>query len=179
MLQSMQEATQRLVAERSVRNEEMFSYKEQSQTKSHTELCSKLLDQIFDIADEAYNHMQMRDSKDIDERNWHEWQQLFLNDMPITQTHSNLASLIPQETGGQDIEDKEAQIDESNLKLDELELVDYLKNLGQWTTKIVSENKPKIEEILNPVVETDIKGKGKGAPKAAAADNVNFEEGDM
>ena len=84
MLESMQEATQRLVAERSVRNEEMYQYKEQASTKNHTELCAKLFDQIFDIADEAYNHMQMKDSKEIDDRNWHEWQQLFLNDMPIT-----------------------------------------------------------------------------------------------
>ena len=73
MLQSMQEATQRLVAERSVRKDEMFEYKERAQTKSHTELCAKLFDQIFDIADEAYNHKQQRDSQDIDPRNWHEW----------------------------------------------------------------------------------------------------------
>ena len=45
--------------------------------------------------------------------------------------------------------EKEAQIDASNLKLDELELVDYLTNLGQWTADIVSKNRPKLDEILN------------------------------
>jgi len=75
--------------------------------------------------------------------------------------------------------EKEGLIDKSNLKLDELELVDYLKNLGQWTTNIVSDAKPKIEEILNPQVETDAKGKGKGAPKAPTGENVNFDDGDM
>jgi hypothetical protein len=99
--------------------------------------------------------------------------------MPISKTHSNLASLIPQETGGEDIVDKQASIDSSNVKLDDLELVDYLKNLGQWTSDIVSENKPKIEDILNPVAEVDPKGKGKAAPKAEKGDAVNFEDGDM
>ena len=179
MLQSMQEATQRLVAERSVRNEEMYQYKDQAQTKSHTELCAKLLDQVFDIADEAYNHMQMRDAKEIDPRNWHEWQQLFLNDMPISDVLMNLAESIPQETGGENIEEAETSVDSSNKKLDELELVDYLKNQGQWQSAIVSENKPRLEDILNPVAEVDSKGKGKGAPKASAADNTNFEEGDL
>ena len=54
--------------------------------------------------------------------------QLFLNDMPITGTLDSLANLIPVESAGENIEEKEAQIDPSNLKLDELELVDYLTN---------------------------------------------------
>ena len=65
------------------------------------------------------------------------------------------------------------------MKLDDLELVDYLKTNGQWTTSVVTDSKPKLEEILNPVAEVDAKGKGKGAPKAAAADNVNFDEADL
>jgi len=105
------------------------------------------------------------DSKEIDSRNWHEWVQLFLHDMPITGTLDNLANLIPQEAGGEDFAEKEAQIDPSNLKLDELELVDYLKNQGQWTTDIVSKNKPKLEEILSPPAEVDAKGKAKAPPK--------------
>ena len=48
--------------------------------------------------------------------------------MPITGTLDNLANLMPQSEAGENMEEKEAQIDASNLKLDEPELVDYLKN---------------------------------------------------
>lgn len=178
MLDSMQKATQRLVQERILRNTEMQSYSASAKTKRHSELCSGLLDQIIDIADEAFNHQQRLDSKDIDPRNWHEWVQLFLNDMPISGTLDNLASLIPQEEGGDAIEAKEPQVDSSNRKLDELELVDYLQNKGQWTTDIVSANKPKLDEIINPPAELDAKGKAKAAPKGGAAD-VAFEEGEL
>ena len=65
------------------------------------------------------------------------------------------------------MEEKEAQIDASNLKLDELELVDYLKNKGQWTSDIVAKAKPKLDEILNPPAELDAKGKAKAPPKGA------------
>ena len=111
MLKTMQEATARLVNERIVRSNEMAAYKAASITKGRSELCASLLDQIIDIADEAYNHQQRRDSQDIDSRNWHEWVQLFLHDMPITGTLDNLANLIPQEAAGEEIEAKEAQID--------------------------------------------------------------------
>jgi len=50
--------------------------------------------------------------------------------MPITGTLDKLANLLPQESAGEGLEEKEAEIDPSNLKLDELELIDYLKNLG-------------------------------------------------
>ena len=56
MLKSMQAATQSLVQERIARSHEMQAYKSAAKTKSHSELCSMLLDQIVDIADEAYNH---------------------------------------------------------------------------------------------------------------------------
>ena len=64
--------------------------------------------------------------------------------MPITGTLDSLANLIPQEEAGESMLEKEAQIDASNLKLDELELVDYLKNCGQWTSDIVSKAKPEL-----------------------------------
>jgi len=48
--------------------------------------------------------------------------------MPITGTLDNLANLIPQESAGEGMEEKEALVDASNIKLDELELVDYLQN---------------------------------------------------
>lgn len=104
--------------------------------------------------------------------------QLFLHDMPITGTLDSLAHLLPQDEAGENMAEKEAQIDASNLKLDELELVDYLTNLGQWTADIVSKNRPKLDEILNPPAELDAKGKAKAPAKGQAAD-VAFEEHEL
>ena len=71
-------------------------------------------------------------------------------------------------------------MDASNVKLDELELVDYLKNLGQWASGIVSDNKPKLEEIMNPSVEADPKAKGKAPAKGQGGNPTEgFEEGDL
>ena len=56
MLKTMQEATKRMVEERNIRSNEMSAYKSAAKTKSHSGLCSGLLDQIIDIADEAFNH---------------------------------------------------------------------------------------------------------------------------
>ena len=98
--------------------------------------------------------------------------------MPITGTLDSLASLIPQEDAGENMAEKEAGIDASNLKLDELELVDYLKTQGQWTTDIVSKAKPKLDEILNPPAEVDAKGKAKAPAKGAPAE-VTFDETEL
>ena len=98
--------------------------------------------------------------------------------MPITGTLDALAHLIPQESAGDEIEAKEEQVDASNVKLDELELVDYLQNLGQWTADIVAKSKPKLDEILNPPAEVDAKGKAKAPPKGAPAETV-FDETEL
>ena len=87
--------------------------------------------------------------------------------MPITGTLDSLTTLLPQEAGGEDMAEKETQITESNRKLDELELVDYLQNQGQWGLDVVKNNKPKLDEILNPPAELDAKGKPKAQPKGA------------
>ena len=62
MLKTMQETTKTIVEERIVRSGEMQAYKGAAKTKNHSELCAGLLDQIIDIADEAYNHQQRLDS---------------------------------------------------------------------------------------------------------------------
>ena len=90
----MQGQTYRLVTERSVRMNEMGEYGEMQKNTDHTSLCAQLMDRIFDIADEAYVHQQKLDSKEIDNRNWHEWMQLFKNDKPIAGVHEKLASLV-------------------------------------------------------------------------------------
>ena len=98
--------------------------------------------------------------------------------MPISGTLDSLANLIPQEAGGENVAEKETKIDPSNLKLDELELVDYLQNKGQWTADIVSNNKPKLDEILSPPAEVDAKGKAKAPAKGTAAE-VHFDAEDL
>ena len=107
MLKSMQGQTYRLVTERSIRMNEMGEYGEMQKNSDHTSLCAQLMDSIFDIADEAYIHQQKLDSNQIDNRNWHEWMQLFKNDMPIAGVHEKLASLVTQETGGEGFEEKQ------------------------------------------------------------------------
>ena len=86
--------TYRMVHERSVRMSEMGEYAELKKTTDHTALCKDLMDSIFDIADEAYQHQQKLDSKEIDPRNWHEWMQLFKNDMPTAGVHHKLATAV-------------------------------------------------------------------------------------
>lgn len=66
------------------------------------------------------------------------------------------------------------------MMLDDLELIDYLKNLGKWTADVVSSNKPKLEEIMNPVADADPKAKGKAPAKGGAGNPTEgFEEGDF
>lgn len=65
-----------------------------------------------------------------------------------------------------------------------MELVDYLKNLGQWTTDLITENPPNLEQFLTGQTEAQpnaaaaAKGGAKGAPAKAATEAVTLEEGD-
>jgi hypothetical protein len=56
------------------------------------------MDTIFDIADEAYNHMQDLDTKEWDKRNWSEWSKLFVNKKQVAGTMAELLSPDTQET---------------------------------------------------------------------------------
>ena len=56
MLESMKEQSRKQVDEMNSRTFEMRGYETQQKYKNRTELCSSLMDAIFDIADEAYNH---------------------------------------------------------------------------------------------------------------------------
>ena len=62
------------------RTGELKVYEKQFKLEQRTEFCAQLMDQIFDIADEAYNHMQDLDSKTWDSRNWNNWLTLFVHD---------------------------------------------------------------------------------------------------
>ena len=65
--------------------------------------------------------------------------------MPIAGTHANLSTSVTEESGADNLEAAEAVEDLPNKKLDELELVDYLTNDGQWPAELVSANKGLIE----------------------------------
>lgn len=124
----------------------MRHYERDAKLKEHTELCAGLVEKILDIADEAYRHTQKMDSKQIDPRNWYEWTQLFINHSASSQTVTAAESERLQ-----------------SALLNEIEMVDYIKNRGQWTKELVANNKPNLEQIVNPPVEQVVTGK-KGAP---------------
>ena len=159
----------------------MRGYEQDAKKKAHTELCASLLDKIIDIADEAYKHQQKIDSKNIDPRNWHEWLQLFVNEKPIANTHDNLSKLVTEETAGGESTKLETEEDEANIKLDELEMIDYIKNQGQWNKGLVADNKPNLEQIMNPPVEQVQATGKKGAPAKgqAAQQEIQFDPEDL
>lgn len=101
------------------RTAELKEYEQQYKKKQRTELCSQLMDKVFDIADEAYNHMQDLDSKDWDKRNWNEWLKLFVHKQTVDGTMAELLSA-----------DETACETEAQAQLDESELHDYIKNEG-------------------------------------------------
>ena len=78
-------------------------------------------------------------------------------------------ALVPEETAGSDSTKLENEEDEANAKLDELEVIDYIKNQGQWKKELVANNKPNLEQIINPPAEpvAAVNAK-KGAPAKGA-----------
>lgn len=128
-----------------------------------------MIDTIFDIAHEAYIHEQKQDSNEIDPRNWHEWEQLFVDGSKIT---GELATPAENE------ETMKSESTKDSTSIDHLELVDYLETKGQWPASLVADNKPNLAELIAgggdaaPV-------KGKAPAKGAPADGVTLDEGDM
>lgn len=74
------------------RSGELKVYEQEYKLKQRTELCAQLMDQIIDIADEAYHHMQDLDSKTWDSRNWNNWLTLFVHDKCVAGTMTSLLS---------------------------------------------------------------------------------------
>lgn len=125
-----------------------------------TQECQKMVDAIFEIANEAYNHQQKQDSSEMDPRNLHEWLTAFVEGVPI---------LTVEESSKQT---------EASSNAEHFELIDYLENKGQWPTTLVTSNKPNLEQILNGAADTaPAAGKGK-APAKGAAETVALDEGD-
>jgi hypothetical protein len=65
------------------RDGDMRIMNKQAHRQRTNEQAQLMFDAIFDIADAAYVHQQKQDSNEIDPRNWHEWLQLFIEQMPI------------------------------------------------------------------------------------------------
>lgn len=128
-LREMREETTRDMNTFHERDVEMRICEKQAHRERRNEFGAVLFDAIFEIANEAYIHKQESDSNDIDQRNWHEWLQLFIDEMPIKGTLSKLAEFKQEETPNNDNED-ETFVTQSDpqTKLDSMEMVDYLKN---------------------------------------------------
>lgn len=113
--------------------------------------------------------MQNLDSKTWDSRNWHNWITLFVKDKTINGTLGALTS--GQSTQSTDL---------SNEQLDKTELVDYVKNKGEWPTTLITKSKMDLNAVLNPPAEP-VAVVGKGAPKgkAAAVVETTFDPEDL
>lgn len=145
-----------------------------------TEVCDIMMNEIFEIANQAYILQQKTDSEEIDQRFWREWMKLFKEETSIKQTFIDNKP-DPNEdddkvVGEAKIEAEEESTEVSEKILDDAELTDYLKNWGQWKTGLVTdeENKIDIAEIMGAGEPAAAKG-AKGAPADAKVDDKEME----
>lgn len=96
-MRSLAEQLQREMETFKERDQEMRIAHKQSKREKRNGLGQVLFDAIFDIANEAYVHQQKQDSEEIDPRNWHEWLQLFKNDMPVTKIPEHEVVVIDEQ----------------------------------------------------------------------------------
>lgn len=89
MLDSMQEQMAREIETLQQRDAFLREKDKEAKKLRQTNEAKKMIDAIFDIAHEAYIHQQKQDSDEIDPRNWHEWEQLFVQGAPIVQEASS------------------------------------------------------------------------------------------
>ena len=126
------------------RDQEMRIVNKQAKREKRNGFGQQLFDAIFDIANEAYIHQQKQDSEEIDPRNWHEWLQLFINELPVTSEKKQM-EVIAIENEYDEVIPLEEEI---NNNLNQVELVDYLQNKGQWPATLISDNQPNLEHFL-------------------------------
>lgn len=79
LLRQLKEQMDRDVEIAKERDEDVRIVEKQFQREKRTDFGNLFFDSIFDIADQAYIHLQDTDLDDIDDRNWREWIQLFIN----------------------------------------------------------------------------------------------------
>lgn len=143
-----------------------------------TEKCSLMMNEIFEIAHQAYILQQKTDSEEIDPRYWREWMKLFEDQISVKMTFVDDKpdpdfddDKVVGETKVQAIEESN---DASELILDDAELTDYLKNWGQWTQELVLSDKINMNDIFGAPEPTGGKG-AKGAPVEAKVDEKEME----
>ena len=102
LLEEMCAASKRSVNEMIKRTGELKGYEQELKKKQRTELCAEMMDKIFDIADEAFNHRQSLDAKDWDSRNWNNWTTLFEKDKQIAGTLAELLVAEPTQAKDED-----------------------------------------------------------------------------
>lgn len=187
----MCEGSKRSVGEMVKRTGELKGYEQELKKKQHTELCAQLMDKIFDISDEAFNHKQKLDSGEADQRNWDNWITLFVEDKPIAGTLSSISTAATKKEESVEGEEEEAKstvaaevttqcTDQANEQLNETELENYLRNKGEWPASLVNEKKLNLMDVLNPPADAGAAAGGKGAPKKAAAPTeVAMDEADL
>ena len=90
MLDSMQEQMSREIESLTARDEFLREKDKEAKKLRQTVEAKKMIDAIFDIANEAYIHQQKQDMDSIDPRNWHEWEQLFIAGLPIVTARASL-----------------------------------------------------------------------------------------
>lgn len=86
MLNSMKDQMTREMKTLQERDEEMRIAQKQAQRQKKNDYANTLFDAIFEISNEAFILQQKSDKEEIDSRNWHEWMQLFIEELPIEGT---------------------------------------------------------------------------------------------
>jgi hypothetical protein len=128
-----------------------------------------MLNEIFEIANQAYILQQQSDTDEIDARNWREWTKLFKQQESIKVAYVEGKPDFDEDddmiVGSTQVDMEEEALRKADFTLDDEELNDYLKNQGQWTTSLITDenNKVSIADILTS--GEPVAGKGaKGAP---------------
>lgn len=138
------------------RENDLRKFKSLANREKRTDMCKMLFNEIFEIANQAWELQQKNNTSEIDQRNWNEWMKLFKHDTSIQDAFETTLDHTLAPTATTDLNDSE--------------LDDYLKNQGQWPKTLVKENPIDLESILTP----DDGGK-KGA-KGAAPVELGEEE---
>ena len=64
------------------REKETELARQKAKRERHKAVCEDMVRQLITLSEEAYTHQQKRDALDFDQRNWHEWIELFVEGYP-------------------------------------------------------------------------------------------------
>ena len=66
-----------------IRRKDLSVSLKQNIRSKNTDYCKKIVDNIIEIADEAYKYQQVNDKEEFDDRIWREWTQLFVDNISV------------------------------------------------------------------------------------------------